>query len=215
MKNDIYCSKNAMKSMITEYIKPVNTIIDVGVGIRPQKLVEPKIHICVEPCQEYIDILQKTNNSKNIVLMNATWDIVLNMMPVNSVDTVIALDFIEHLDKAQGKKFIERSKIIAREQVVLFTPLGYYPQSYTDNDNRDRWGLSGAKWQQHKSGWLPEEFGEQWKCVVCKEYHCVDQKEGRKVGYIGAFWAVYNSHSEYRKKTSILRSIRNRAKRLL
>lgn len=57
-----------------------------------------------------------------------------------SFDTVIALDFIEHLSKNKGEKFLNRVEKLARKQVIIFTPNGYLPQA------------------DHKSGWYPSEF---------------------------------------------------------
>ena len=66
---------------------------------------------------------------------------------------------------------------IARVQVVIFTPLGMYPQEYDEGD-ADAWGMDGGHWQTHRSGWFPAELarvGEGWEAVVVPEFHHADQ----------------------------------------
>ena len=43
-------------------------------------------------------------------------------------DGILAIDIIEHLDKAQGEKQILRLTALARKVFILSIPLGEYPQ---------------------------------------------------------------------------------------
>lgn len=43
----------------------------------------------------------------------------------NSVDTVLMLDFIEHLTKERGYEIIEQAKRVSRNQIIILTPLGW------------------------------------------------------------------------------------------
>jgi len=64
-----------------------------------------------------------------------------------SFDLVLAMEIIEHLNKSDGKEFIRNLEEIARKQIIISTPLGFFKTPYYKNE-----------WQRHKSGWLPTEF---------------------------------------------------------
>jgi hypothetical protein len=44
---------------VMKHIKQTDVVIDIGCGIRPQKLIKPKVHIGIEPYAEYIQHLEK------------------------------------------------------------------------------------------------------------------------------------------------------------
>ncbi len=114
------------------------------------------------------------------------------MFPDKSVDTVFALDFIEHLDKADGLRMLREAERVARSQIVVYTPLGFFPQSYDDPDKPDRWGMDGGKWQTHRSGWDPEDFGEEWEFVISPDFLIFDEENQIMDQPMGAFWAIRN-----------------------
>lgn len=64
-------------------------------------------------------------------------------LPDASFDAVIAIDVIEHFEKDESRRFVERLERIARTKVVLFTPNGFLPQP----------ALDGNPWQEHRCGW--------------------------------------------------------------
>ena len=68
----------------------------------------------------------------------------------DSFDCVVALDVIEHLEKADGLRLLEQMKIIARKKVIIFTPNGFLEQEPFD----------GNEWQRHISGWEVDEMRE-------------------------------------------------------
>ena len=114
------------------------------------------------------------------------------LFPAKSVDSVFALDMIEHLEKEEGHKLLEQAERIARRQIIVFTPFDFYPQPYDDSNNRDRWGMEGGYWQAHRSGWRPEDFGEGWEFVCCEAYHFVDHHDQQLDKPFGAIWAIRN-----------------------
>src|SRR4029078_10523678 len=109
------------------------------------------------------------------VLLNATWDQAIGMFPDKSVDSVFALDFIEHLDKQDGLRMLREAERVARQQIVVFTPHGFFPQSYDDPGKPDRWGMDGGYWQTHRSGWAPDDFGDGWDIVICPDCLLLNQ----------------------------------------
>ena len=46
----------------------------------------------------------------------------LSLIPDKSLDVVVSLDVIEHLEKKDGLRLISEMERVAREQVVIFTP---------------------------------------------------------------------------------------------
>ena len=71
-----------------------------------------------------------------------------------SVDVVMALDLIEHLDKEDGLKILMSMEKIARKKLIIFTPLGFLPLKPYD-----------TILQLHRSGWYPKEFRTRgYKC---------------------------------------------------
>lgn len=77
----------------------------------------------------------------------------------NSVDVVIMLDFIEHLNKERGFAIIEQAKLITRRMIILLTPLWWTDNSVNVND-KDMW-YYGNEYDYHKSLWTLEDF-EGW-----------------------------------------------------
>jgi hypothetical protein len=124
------------------------------------------------------------------LFFNATWDEVLPVIPDRSIDSVIALDVIEHLKYREGRRLLSEAVRISRKQVVIFTPLGFYRQSYARGDT-DRWGMGGTYWQTHRSGWMPEDFPAEWRIVACADFHFLDEHDDPLPEPIGAFWAIY------------------------
>ena len=65
-----------------------------------------------------------------------------------SFDVVVALDVIEHFEKKEGLKLIKQMESIAKSKLIILTPYGFMKQHPHD----------GNPFQEHKSGWFPNEF---------------------------------------------------------
>ena len=100
------------------------------------------------------------------------------------------IDVIEHMTKSEGEAVLVECNRVARQQIVLFTPLGYMPQEVHAGD-LDGWNLSGGDRQEHKSGWLPEDFPD-WDILACKHLHEIDHKGEPIDPAYGGFFAVKN-----------------------
>jgi Methyltransferase domain len=184
------------------YLEPARVVVDVGPGIRPQTILSPEIHVCVEPYRPYVAKLREiTGDDPHFVFLTATWDRVLPLMPDDSVDSVVALDVIEHLERRQGKKLLAEARRIARQQVIIFTPLGFYDQSYSEDRATDAWGMEGVYWQTHRSGWTPDDFSEDWHIVACSDFHTVNEDQVPLDEPFGAFWAIYGDKRSRDKTT--------------
>lgn len=149
---------------------PVETLIDVGAGIRPQRIVKCAKHICIEPYPPYVNELKK-----------AGYDVICTKAPealesVDHVDSVVMIDVIEHMEKRNGERAITLAQDKA-DQVVVFTPIGFMPQE------GDAWGMGGDEWQRHRSGWQPAEFPG-WHIFTDDGFH--------RRRNAGAFFAIWN-----------------------
>lgn len=182
-------------------VVPARTVLDVGTGIRPQTLVPSDVQVCVEPFAPYVERLrEEVGDDARFVLLQATWDQVLPLLPEKSIDSVLALDVIEHLRRREGVRLLAEAQRVAMRQVIIFTPLGFYPQSYRKGQ-RDRWGMAGGHWQTHRSGWIPADFAGDWEVIACADFHDLDELGQPLDEPFGAFWAIY-SHNRTWESTS-------------
>ena len=185
---DVQSLLDAMDAIVIE----TDTALDVGCGIVPMNYFRPKLHIMVEPWDEYANILrQRHADDKSVLILKLKAIDALNALQDKSVDSIFLLDVIEHLEKEAGLKVVAEIERVARRQAVIFTPLGFMPQHLEANES-DAWGLSGGKMQEHKSGWLPEDFGTQWEFHICEKYHIKDFRGEFLDKPYGAFFAVRN-----------------------
>ena len=170
-------------------------VLDVGPGIYPSNFFVPKFQILIEPWLEYVNILQKRfENQKDVIIFHSDGLGLLKKFSDQSVDSIFLLDVIEHLGKEEGLQLIEEMKRVSRQQIVIFTPLGFMPQ-HRENDNKDRWGLHGGEYQEHKSGWEPSDFSVEWEFYICEKFHEVDEFEEKLDEPFGAFYAVFNQRT--------------------
>lgn len=186
-----FVEKSEIKKIIKSKVKAADIILDIGCGITPQSLIRPKIHICLEPCGEYIDYLRKHRRGENSVLLQSGWKETIDIFPDRSIDSIFLLDFIEHLEKEEGKILLRKCENIARKQIIVYTPLGFVPQIHMEG-RKDRWGMNGGKWQKHKSGWYIEDFDDSWDLTCAKEYHFDDGYGNVYDKPFSVIWAIKN-----------------------
>ena len=67
----------------------------------------------------------------------------------NSVDSVLCLEVIEHLEKSEGTEVLKDLEKVGRKQVIVTTPVGYAKEPST---------ISDLEFLKHLSGWTPLEF---------------------------------------------------------
>jgi hypothetical protein len=186
----VWCDREEFHSKAASFIKPVSTVLDIGCGIRPQQYITPELLICVEPHLEYVEILKTSLKDASAVIIPLDAKRALAGMPDRSVDSIFLIDVIEHMDKIVGAEVLLECERVARQQVVIFTPLGFMPQEIHAGDV-DGWNLHGGDWQDHKSGWYPEEFTG-WNVVACKHLHLQDYLGEEITPPYGGFYAIKN-----------------------
>jgi hypothetical protein len=166
----------------------------------PQPLFIPRVHICCEPFQPYLSRLQQKTKSaqRRFVYLGMDWQQVVDSLPSGSVDTVVLIDVVEHVDKKFALSLLERTLPLARKQVLISTPLGFCPQHYEPGEY-DAWGMQGTSWQEHHSGWDLSDFDDRWTLLACKEYHHSNGKGEKLDPPMGMFWAIYNAQTSNMK----------------
>ncbi len=180
----------ALDAAVAARVLRTDVVLDVGCGIRPQAFFRPRLHLCVEPFGQYADLLRRFHGTRGdlLVLRGRALD-ALALLPDRAVDSSFLVDVIEHLPKDEGWKVLAELERVTRRQLVVFTPLGFMPQHHAPGE-KDRWGLDGAAFQEHLSGWLPEELGADWEVHACAGYHETTDPGRRH----GAFWALRTRH---------------------
>ncbi len=96
--------------------------------------------------------------------------------PAKSFDIVWMFDVIEHFPKKQGLGVLSQAEKLAKKQVIVWVPYGFYPQDYDvvkENwPGADKKLLSHNTNQQHKSAWYPVDFTKRgYKVEVLHNYH--------------------------------------------
>jgi hypothetical protein len=183
-------------------ISPViGTLLEVGPYVRPQPFMYATSFMFIEPHLPYLEQVHKMHREKEqelgfaipAVFLHAVADEAMPLLLDKSVDTVYAGDVIEHMSKEAGRRFIFQAKRVARRQVILFTPLDFMPQVYTPGFI-DAHGQEDSHWQEHRSGWTPDDFGPEWDILTCERYHTSNygRPEAVHEGH-GAFFAIYTA----------------------
>jgi 2-polyprenyl-3-methyl-5-hydroxy-6-metoxy-1,4-benzoquinol methylase len=210
-------SREELFDIVKKNILPAKIVLDIGCGIRPQNYIEPKVHICCDPHQEYIEHLRDTlsfyrseegneftpnefctltkKNNSGFVFINTEWENIVKLIPAKSVNSVFLLDVIEHLEKKAGLELIEKTAELCRNQVIIFSPLGFVEQEH--ESDTDAWGFNGAKLQRHYSGWLPEDFDDSWDIFVCENFHTHDNLGNEYTEPKGAFFAIKTKSKQF------------------
>jgi len=198
----VWVDRDHLVSEAVRRMLPADVVLDIGCAFRPQKYIEARTHICCEPFKEYMDrLLFETSGSTKYVYLDADFSSATKLFPNASVDSIFMVDVIEHIHRSVGKIGLDKLKRIARSQVIIFTPLGFMDQNPSE-DGVDPWGMGGAKWQQHQSGWEPDDFplSDGWTVIACKDFHLTDGYGNSLEKPAGAFWAIWNAPATQQAK---------------
>lgn len=90
----------------------------------------------------------------------------LKISPDNSVDAVLAVDIIEHLEQERGLKILDDAERVAKKLVICWAPLGMLERGPTNPDGTPN------PYQVHKWGPQPEDFQSRgWHVDLYPEQH--------------------------------------------
>ena len=115
---------------LKQSIKNCDSLIDIGCGINPTDIVQPKnIHILLEPFEQYAKVLKKRTEkyTKSLIIREDALEF-LGKLADNSIDSIVLFDVIEHIEYEIGLKVIEECKRVVKKQIIISTPLGFHEQ---------------------------------------------------------------------------------------
>lgn len=126
-----------------------NTVLDIGIGYRAigayLKYYLP--HLILDGVEIYAGY--KNHPLARWDLYRKIWIGDFTRMAIPPVyDAILAIDVIEHLDKAQGARQVLRLATLARKVFIISVPLGEYPQG----------AYEGNVYETHKSTWYEGDF---------------------------------------------------------
>jgi len=114
--------------------------------------------VCDLPCAElinvevwgpYVEILQgltyKAAKVSNVLANIAPW---LLLQAPRSIDVILMIDVLEHLDKVAGTLVLSNCIRVASRRVLLWLPIGQCAQGPYDHN----------PYQEHRSTWELDEF---------------------------------------------------------
>ncbi len=128
------------------FTAPVGSVLEVGCGISfRSRCIPSHIHVGLDAHWPY---LQKVRDElPEAILVNSNAES-LSWLFLNKSFSIVALyDILEHLEKPAGQNLLAVAERLARQAVVVASPIGYVPQ------NIDIWGMGGDRWQTHRSSW--------------------------------------------------------------
>jgi hypothetical protein len=131
-----------------EHYKP--QVLDVGAGLATyhtwlRNICE--LH-ALDAHAPYLNPCRSDLQGVNRIVADAT---AFFPIEANSFDCILAIDFIEHLEKKVALQLIIDFQMAANK-VVIFTPEGHYPQ------NQDAYGMGADHWQTHRSEWCASDL---------------------------------------------------------
>jgi len=127
-------------------------ILDVGCGNgRPMKFINRNRQfeaIGIDIFEPYVEQCRKEGFYNDCIV-----DDIRNLnqhFEKKSVDIVLCLEVVEHLDKEDGIRLIKDMEKIARRQVIISTPVGTFRQTSPESKANPH--------QRHRATWSPREF---------------------------------------------------------
>lgn len=156
----------------TARLEPADRLLDIGCGDHPTTFpVVTGIHFLADP-----------------VLGRGDWEYCVAKLRryynnwFKRIDTVALIDVIEHLEKPEALRLLRETEALV-PRIIVFTPLGFLPQD-------------DGPFNTHRSGWMPEDFGDGWTVTVYPHYHWCDFKGNVFDHPHGAMLAVYDGREK-------------------
>jgi hypothetical protein len=151
--------------------------IEVGCGYRARAAKGARVYVGIDVHQPYLAEAHRRYPSR--LFMLSDWSMVLQMFEDRTFLGLYAIDFIEHLGRREGRRFLKDAIRVA-ERVAIFTPYGPMPQVPQDGEPES---------QRHRSAWTPSDF-DGWEVEILPGFHG-QLADGTPLEQpISAFWAI-------------------------
>ncbi len=129
--------------------KSAQSILDIGCGQGfPMQMIKMRMNVVksvgVDLFKSYVEIGKKLNIHDQYIISDVRKLKIKN----RSFDVVLALQILEHLDKKDAWKLLDKIEKIAIKQVIIAAPIGKMYHPMEDNN----------RLQLHLSDFYPEEF---------------------------------------------------------
>jgi ubiquinone/menaquinone biosynthesis C-methylase UbiE len=171
---------NWLTGKINTFLSPDKSVLDLccGNGGVSDGFLYSEI-VGVDACKEYLEVYQSVVPNSQIQLFDLTKisESDLDIFSDNMFDNVLCIDGVEHLEKEEGVKLINKIERIAREKVIFFTPENVNdPNKPTLNHPKNTWGIpEGDSWQIHRSAFPRTFFHERGysshQCCIAKNVY--------------------------------------------
>ncbi len=131
---------------ISIYLNGCRSIMDIGCGPSPYltKINKYEFVCGIDAFFKVCDIVSKNQIYNQVINAKVPFIPLKN----KSFDAVVLFQVLEHLEKNEGYRFIQQVEEIAKKMIIITTPNGFVKQEPYDNN----------PFQEHKSGWVIDEF---------------------------------------------------------
>lgn len=137
LRNSVFCLERELRDCAS--------VLDLGCGYNsPLQYLAHGFSVGVDYFPPYI----RESRLKNIHKFYILADINKIEFQAGSFDAVLLLGLVEHLDKQEALRLLEKAAAFARKKIIIITPNGYLKQHQAD----------GNELQAHKSGWTVQEL---------------------------------------------------------
>ena len=133
-----------LNKFIANNISESDEVLDVGSGDKSNQSFKCSKIISIDAWEKVNPDVLVDLNKENIPF------------DPNSFDVVLMIDFIEHLEKENGRLRIKEAIEIARKKVILLTPL-WWDDNKDNTENSNLWCYNNP-YNYHKSLWTIKDF---------------------------------------------------------
>lgn len=170
--------------------KRIRTILDLACGISlKSQYIDADVRIGVDIYKPYLENIELEVDVPYVTLLYDVRKIDDIFLP-KTMDLVLLLDIVEHLEKSDSMELIKKCEEIAKVAVIIETPSGYIPQDI------DILGYGGHEYQTHRCSWNNEDFKQMGYSTILRDYTMSDKKRhstietGRNIQLIDAIKEV-------------------------
>jgi len=170
--------EHVFRAALRRALAGCRSVLDVGCGVASPlaALDVDAFSIGLDRCLP--DLRRARSAGTHRVLVCADASTVDELFAPRSIDAVVALDVIEHLEREAGLALVRRLERVARRRVVVFTPNGFVPQP----------GTAENPWQEHRAGFSVRDMRDL----------------GYRVRGIHGLWPLFGAFGECRLRPGAL-----------